>query len=56
MNTLDAGLGLVVCVVRDITTLKKLTSDLENAKEEAIAATKAKGDFLANMSMKSEPP
>ncbi|MGD1829099.1 MAG: sensor histidine kinase, partial [Spirochaetaceae bacterium] len=50
------GSDLVVSVSRDISKLKELTRDLALAKEDAEAATKAKGDFLANMSHEIRTP
>ncbi|MGL1893543.1 MAG: cache domain-containing protein [Spirochaetaceae bacterium] len=55
-TVIDSGKKAVIWSARDITEIKQMTEELARAKEEAEAATKAKGDFLANMSHEIRTP
>ena len=48
--------GLVYAVARDVTDQKEVAEELREARESALAASRAKGDFLANMSHEIRTP
>jgi PAS domain S-box-containing protein len=50
------GEGLVYAVARDVTEQKRAAEELRQAREAAVAASRAKGDFLANMSHEIRTP
>jgi PAS domain S-box-containing protein len=43
-------------ILRDVTAYKRLEADLERARDEAVAAARAKGEFLATMSHEIRTP
>jgi PAS domain S-box-containing protein len=48
--------GLVYAVARDVTEQRRIAEELRQAREVAVAASRAKGDFLANMSHEIRTP
>jgi two-component system sensor histidine kinase/response regulator len=48
--------GLVYAVARDVTEQRRNAEELRQAREAAVAASRAKGDFLANMSHEIRTP
>ncbi len=46
----------IIGVTRDITSIKRIMMELESAKEQAFAASRAKSEFLAHMSHEVRTP
>ncbi|WP_019039312.1 PAS domain S-box protein [Psychroflexus tropicus] len=52
----EAGRRIVIATLQDITEQKKTEQKLQNSKTEAIKASKAKSEFVANMSHEMRTP